>query len=253
MFITCIDSANSPAIPKQRSSPKPLLVLSVNGHLLNLPYPDAPPKMPLAPIADVRIYGVKVFVSTTHQPHTRRPFSARGPAASSTPTIQHGARLESSNFQFHGKANIPFFSLALTSSYIPFFKTTKMFRQALKKTPHDVVLLSAVRTPITRAFKGGFRDSYPEELLMPVLAAALTRANIPASAINDVLIGNVLTELGFAKTGRTALNAAGFPNSTTFHTVNRQCSSSLQAITHIAHSIAVGQISVGLEIGRAHV
>ncbi|KAL4789477.1 Thiolase, N-terminal domain-containing protein [Aspergillus venezuelensis] len=124
-----------------------------------------------------------------------------------------------------------------------------MFRQALTKTPHDVVLLSAVRTPITRAFKGGFRHSYPEELLMPVLTAALTRANIPASAINDVLIGNVLAELGFAKTGRTALNAAGFPNSTTFHTVNRQCSSSLQAITHIAHAIAVGQISVGLAGG----
>ncbi|KAL4951467.1 Thiolase, N-terminal domain-containing protein [Aspergillus filifer] len=124
-----------------------------------------------------------------------------------------------------------------------------MFRQALTKTPHDVVLLSAVRTPITRAFKGGFRDSYPEELLMPVLQAALTRANIPPSAINDVLIGNVLAELGFAKTGRTALNTAGFPNSTTFHTVNRQCSSSLQAITHIAHSIAVGQISVGLAGG----
>ncbi|KAL4961292.1 thiolase family protein [Aspergillus stella-maris] len=124
-----------------------------------------------------------------------------------------------------------------------------MFRQTLTKTPHDVVLLSAVRTPITRAFKGGFRHSYPEELLMPVLTTALTRANIPASAINDVLIGNVLTELGFAKTGRTALNAAGFPNSTTFHTVNRQCSSSLQAITHIAHAIAVGQINVGLAGG----
>ncbi|KAL4935113.1 hypothetical protein BDV06DRAFT_234634 [Aspergillus oleicola] len=124
-----------------------------------------------------------------------------------------------------------------------------MFRQALTKTPHDVVVLSAVRTPITRAFKGGFRDSYPEELLMPVLQAALQRANIPTESVNDVLIGNVLAELGFAKTGRTALNAAGFPNSTTFHTVNRQCSSSLQAITHIAHSIRVGQVEVGLAGG----
>ncbi|KAL4810789.1 Thiolase, N-terminal domain-containing protein [Aspergillus unguis] len=121
-----------------------------------------------------------------------------------------------------------------------------MFRNALKKTPHDVVVLSAVRSPITRAFKGGFKDSYPEELLMPVLQAAVNRANIQTSDVNDVLIGNVLAELGFAKTGRTALNAAGFPNGTTFHTVNRQCSSSLQAITHIAHAISVGQIEVGL-------
>lgn len=63
------------------------------------------------------------------------------------------------------------------------------------------------------------------------------------------MIGNVLAELGFAKTGRMALNAAGFPNSTTFHTMNRQCSSSLQALTHIAHSILVGQNDVGMAGG----
>ncbi|KAL4866291.1 hypothetical protein BDV12DRAFT_173195 [Aspergillus spectabilis] len=124
-----------------------------------------------------------------------------------------------------------------------------MFRQVLTKTPHDAVVLSAVRSPITRAFKGGFKDSYPEELLIPVLQAALQRANIHPSEVNDVLIGNVLAELGFAKTGRTAINTAGFPNSTTFHTVNRQCSSSLQAITHVAHAIRVGQIEVGLAGG----
>jgi acetyl-CoA acyltransferase 1 len=78
------------------------------------------------------------------------------------------------------------------------------------------------------------------------MQAAVTRANIQAGQVNDVMIGNVLAELGFAKTGRMALNAAGFPNSTTFHTVNRQCSSSLQAITHISHSILAGQIDVGL-------
>lgn len=44
----------------------------------------------------------------------------------------------------------------------------KAAREILRKTPHDVVVLSAVRSPITRAFKGGFKDSYPEEILMPV-------------------------------------------------------------------------------------
>ena len=81
------------------------------------------------------------------------------------------------------------------------------------------------------------------------MQAAVQRAGIEKSDVNDVLIGNVLAELGFAKTGRMALNHAGFPNSTTFHTVNRQCSSSLQAITHIAHSIMVGQVDVGLAGG----
>jgi acetyl-CoA acyltransferase 1 len=78
------------------------------------------------------------------------------------------------------------------------------------------------------------------------MQAAVQRAKIQSGDVNDVLIGNVLAELGFAKTGRMALNAAGFPNSTTFHTTNRQCSSSLQAITHISHAIMVGQIDVGM-------
>ncbi|KAH8732627.1 putative 3-ketoacyl-CoA thiolase [Phaeosphaeriaceae sp. PMI808] len=81
------------------------------------------------------------------------------------------------------------------------------------------------------------------------MKAAVHRAQIQPSDVNDALIGNVLAELGFAKTGRMALNHAGFPNSTTFHTVNRQCSSSLQAITYISHSITVGQIDVGLAGG----
>lgn len=75
---------------------------------------------------------------------------------------------------------------------------------------------------------------------------AVRRAGVEPHEVNDILIGNVLAELGFAKTGRMAMNDAGFPNSTTFHTVNRQCSSSLQAITHISHAIMAGQIEVGL-------
>ncbi|GAB1216369.1 hypothetical protein ATERTT37_005583 [Aspergillus terreus] len=84
---------------------------------------------------------------------------------------------------------------------------------------------------------------------MPIMQSAVQRANIQPGDVNDTMIGNVLAELGFAKTGRMALNAAGFPNSTTFHTMNRQCSSSLQALTHIAHSILVGQIDVGMAGG----
>ncbi|KAL4891641.1 Thiolase, N-terminal domain-containing protein [Aspergillus ambiguus] len=122
-------------------------------------------------------------------------------------------------------------------------------KEVLTKSPNDVVVLSSVRSPIARAYKGGFRDSYPEELLMPIMQSAVKRANIQPGDVNDSMIGNVLAELGFAKTGRMALNAAGFPNSTTFHTMNRQCSSSLQALTHISHSILVGQIDVGLAGG----
>ncbi|CRK16680.1 hypothetical protein BN1708_002935 [Verticillium longisporum] len=118
-----------------------------------------------------------------------------------------------------------------------------------KKSPNDVVFLSAVRSPITKAFKGGFKDAWPEDILRPVMREATRRANIQPGDVQDVLIGNVLAELGFSKTGRMALNDCGFPVSTTFHTVNRQCSSSLQAITHQAHAILAGQIDVALAGG----
>jgi acetyl-CoA acyltransferase 1 len=78
------------------------------------------------------------------------------------------------------------------------------------------------------------------------MAESVRRAKISPADVNDVLIGNVQAELGLAKTGRMALNHYGFPNSTTFHTVNRQCSSSPQAITHLVHAIMAGQIDVAL-------
>ncbi|KAM5353414.1 hypothetical protein ACJ41O_000064 [Fusarium nematophilum] len=122
-------------------------------------------------------------------------------------------------------------------------------RTLRSKAPNDVVILSAVRSPITRSFKGGFKDAWPEDILMPVMAEAARRAKVETKDVQDVLIGNVLAELGFAKTGRMALLHAGFPVTTTFHTVNRQCSSSLQATTHMAHSIWAGQIDVALAGG----
>ncbi|RTE73901.1 hypothetical protein BHE90_011673 [Fusarium euwallaceae] len=126
---------------------------------------------------------------------------------------------------------------------------TRSARALMTKSPNDVVVLSAIRSPITRSFKGGFKDAWPEDILGPIMAEAPRRANIEAKDVQDVLIGNVLAELGFAKTGRMALLNAGFPVTTTFHTVNRQCSSSLQAFTHLAHSIWAGQIDVAMAGG----
>ncbi|GKU08453.1 unnamed protein product [Fusarium langsethiae] len=126
---------------------------------------------------------------------------------------------------------------------------SSVLRGLRTKSPNDVVVLSAVRSPITRSFKGKFKDAWPEDILAPVMAEAPRRAGIRPQDVQDVLIGNVLAELGFAKTGRMALLHAGFPVSTTFHTVNRQCSSSLQAITHMANSISAGIVDVAMAGG----
>ncbi|KAF9427998.1 hypothetical protein BGZ76_002105 [Entomortierella beljakovae] len=115
--------------------------------------------------------------------------------------------------------------------------------------PDDVVIVSAVRTPICRAGKGGFKDMYPEDLLAAILKAAAERAKIDPKVVNDIQTGNVLQELGGIKAGRGAMFCAGFPYTTTYGVLNRQCSSGLQACNYIANAIKAGEIDVGIGAG----
>lgn len=120
-------------------------------------------------------------------------------------------------------------------------------RSIRSKSPQDIVILSSLRTPLTRAKNGGLKDAYPEELLFHVLRATLAaNPSLDPSLIKDVAVGSVLQELGGAKAGKMAANHAGLPSTTAFHTINRQCSSGLAAITTIAHAIAVGSIDIGI-------
>jgi acetyl-CoA acyltransferase 1 len=135
---------------------------------------------------------------------------------------------------------------------VPFWlKMSNPVRKGLKailtKDPSDIVILSSLRTPITRSYKGHLKDAYPEELLSTVLRATLAaNPNLDPSLIGDVGVGVVLSELGGSKAGRMAMNHAGIPTSTSFYTVNRACASSLSAITNVAHQIATGMINVGI-------
>lgn len=126
----------------------------------------------------------------------------------------------------------------------------KGIKNILQKNPNDVVILSALRTPVTRAKKGGLRDAYDHELLGAVLKATVQKfPNLDPAKIDDVCVGTVLAELGGSKAGRMAANHVGIPTTTSFSTVNRACASGLSAITSIANSIAVGQIDVGIAGG----
>ena len=120
----------------------------------------------------------------------------------------------------------------------------------LKKAPTDIVVLSSLRTPITRSYKGSLKDAYPEQLLSTVLAATLkANPNLPPSAIDDVAVGVVLSELGGSKASRMAMNHAGFENTTSLYTVNRACASSLQAVATVAAQIRTGMAGVGVAAG----
>ncbi|PFH60956.1 hypothetical protein XA68_18485 [Ophiocordyceps unilateralis] len=116
-------------------------------------------------------------------------------------------------------------------------------------SPTDIVLLSAIRTPICRAHKGQLRDAYPEELLATLLDR--TRRRLPAEAhVDDVAVGVVLSELGGSKAARMALNHVGFPSErTSLYTVNRACASSLQAVAAMAAALRVGDVGIGIAAG----
>ena len=120
----------------------------------------------------------------------------------------------------------------------------------LAKSPTDIVILSALRTPICRSSRGHLKDAFPEQLLATVVSATLQRnPSLPASAIEDVAVGVVLSELGGSKAARMALRHAGLPNSSSLYTVNRACASSLQAINVLAAQIRGGTIEAGIAAG----
>ncbi|KAI1099784.1 thiolase [Jackrogersella minutella] len=120
----------------------------------------------------------------------------------------------------------------------------------LTKAPSDTVILSSLRTPICRSYRGQLKDAYPEELLSIVLRATLdANPNLAPELIDDVAVGVVLSELGGSKAARTAMNHVGFANATALYTVNRACSSSLQSLATLALQIRGGMVGVGIAAG----
>ncbi|MBW0517927.1 hypothetical protein O181_057642 [Austropuccinia psidii MF-1] len=118
------------------------------------------------------------------------------------------------------------------------------------KHDDDAVICAAVRTPITRAKKGGFKDSCPEDLLSAALAGVADRARLSDKAlVEDIAVGSVLAPGGAATVSRMAALHAGYPNTTALNTINRQCSSGLAAINQIANEIVTGQIDIGIAAG----
>ncbi|GLB38359.1 putative thiolase family protein [Lyophyllum shimeji] len=119
----------------------------------------------------------------------------------------------------------------------------------LEKHDSDVVIVSAVRTAITKAKKGGFKDTKPDLLLSHVLRAVYTRPGLDPSLIEDISVGNVLPDRGGASASRMAALHAGIPDTCSVNTVNRQCSSGLTSVNHIASEIMIGQIDIGIGAG----
>lgn len=119
-----------------------------------------------------------------------------------------------------------------------------------EKKDDDIVIVSAVRTAITKARKGGFKDTPVEDLLAAVLKATVDKTKIDPKLIGDIVVGTVLgSNAQRANEARIAALLADIPDTVPIHTINRQCSSGLQAVAHIAGSIKAGFYDIGIACG----
>lgn len=118
-----------------------------------------------------------------------------------------------------------------------------------QKSDDDVVIVSAVRTAITKAKRGGFKDTHPTDLLVSVFKATVEKSKIDPKLIDDVCVGWVLAPGGGATQARMAMFLAGLPETAALSTTNRQCSSGIQAVATIAAAIKNGYINCGIGAG----
>src|SRR5712692_1368835 len=107
---------------------------------------------------------------------------------------------------------------------------------------NDAVIVSAVRTAVGRAPKGTLRGTRPDELAAVVIGEALRRApGVDPSDIEDVVLGCAMPEAEQGlNVARIASLRAGIPVAASAVTVNRFCSSGLQAIAFAAERVMCG-------------
>jgi len=110
----------------------------------------------------------------------------------------------------------------------------------------EVVVVSALRTPVGRAFKGTLRSTRPDDLAAIAMKAALERVpKLDTKEIEDVILGCAMPEgeQGM-NVARIAALRAGLPVEVSAMTINRFCSSGLQAIAMAAERIQAGGADV---------
>ncbi|MFR9801164.1 thiolase family protein [Pseudonocardia sp. RS010] len=108
----------------------------------------------------------------------------------------------------------------------------------------DAVIVEAVRTPVGKR-NGGLSGVHPADLSAHVLTSLAERSGVDPSVIEDVIWGCV-SQVGeqTMDIGRTAALAAGFPETVTGVTVDRQCGSSQQSVHFAAAGLIAGQYDV---------
>ncbi|CAL9727767.1 3-ketoacyl-CoA thiolase, peroxisomal [Monosporozyma unispora] len=131
--------------------------------------------------------------------------------------------------------------------------TSDPVSSVIQKTPNDVVIVAAYRTPIARGMKGSLKDVNTDYILLQFLKQFIgkfpTNLQSNLTQIDEITCGNVLNVGAGATEHRASCLAAGLPHEIPFNAINRQCSSGLTAVNDIANKILTGQIDCGIALG----
>ncbi|HZX76114.1 acetyl-CoA C-acyltransferase [Lysobacter sp.] len=119
------------------------------------------------------------------------------------------------------------------------------------KQVQDAYIVAATRTPVGKAPRGVFRNTRPDEMLAHVLRNVVAQApGIDVNRIDDAIIGCAMPEgeqgMNVARIGALL---AGLPNTVAAQTINRFCSSGLQAVALAANEIRLGNADLMLAGG----
>jgi acetyl-CoA C-acetyltransferase len=109
----------------------------------------------------------------------------------------------------------------------------------------DAVIVSTARTGIGRAYRGAFNNTHGATIAGHVIRHAVERASVEPGEVEDVILGCALPEGATGQNiARQAALRAGLPVTTGGVTVNRFCSSGMQAIAMAAHRVIVDRVPI---------
>ena len=102
----------------------------------------------------------------------------------------------------------------------------------------EAVIVSTARTALTKAGRGALNDTHGITMAGHAIKGAIERAGIEAAEVEDVFLGAAQPEGATGhNVARNAALWAGCPSTTSGATINRFCSSGLQAIANAAHTV----------------
>ena len=111
----------------------------------------------------------------------------------------------------------------------------------------EAVIVSTARTPIGRAYKGAFNATQGPTLAGHAIEAAVKRAGIDPAEVDDVIMGNALTQgTTGGNIGRLSALAGGLPVTVSGMTIDRQCSSGMMAIATAAKQIMYDGMDIAI-------